>query len=139
MNAAVRVNKHTATLFTFLLSALVHELVMWCIFKKLRGYLLFMQMLQLPVSTQPHLLIPIPPQVPARVYCRSGMLTLFHKACAAEQDEVDEGQEDAGEHQLLAGHIYWAFCPVFPLSDTLRTLSAVGQTVRGSFKEFTSD
>lgn len=52
MNAPVRVNKHTATLFTFFLSALVHELVMWCIFKKLRGYLLFMQMLQLPVSTQ---------------------------------------------------------------------------------------
>lgn len=25
------------------------ELVMWCIFKKLRGYLLFMQMLQLPL------------------------------------------------------------------------------------------
>lgn len=50
MIVAVRVNKHTATLFTFFLSALVHELVMWCIFKKLRGYLLFMQMLQLPVS-----------------------------------------------------------------------------------------
>lgn len=49
LNAAVRVNKHTATLFTFFLSALVHELVMWCIFKKLRGYLLFMQMLQLPL------------------------------------------------------------------------------------------
>lgn len=57
MNATVRVNKHTATLFTFFLSALVHELVMWCIFKKLRGYLLFMQMLQLPVRTQPHLIV----------------------------------------------------------------------------------
>ncbi|KAG8168916.1 hypothetical protein KVR01_001665 [Diaporthe batatas] len=47
--SAMRVNKHTATLITFFLSALVHELVMWCIFKKLRGYLLFMQMLQLPL------------------------------------------------------------------------------------------
>ncbi|POS72864.1 MBOAT family protein [Diaporthe helianthi] len=47
--SAMQVNKHTATLFTFFLSALVHELVMWCIFKKLRGYLLFMQMLQLPL------------------------------------------------------------------------------------------
>ncbi|KAJ0119110.1 MBOAT family protein [Diaporthe amygdali] len=47
--SAMKVNKHTATLFTFFLSALVHELVMWCIFKKLRGYLLFMQMLQLPL------------------------------------------------------------------------------------------
>jgi len=42
------VSKSTATLITFFLSACVHELVMWCIFKKLRGYLLCMQMLQLP-------------------------------------------------------------------------------------------
>ena len=48
--SAMKVNKHTATLITFFLSACVHELVMWCIFKKLRGYLLFLQMCQLPVS-----------------------------------------------------------------------------------------
>ena len=48
--SALKLNKHTATLVTFLLSACVHELVMWCIFKKLRGYLLFLQMFQLPVS-----------------------------------------------------------------------------------------
>jgi sterol O-acyltransferase len=48
--SAMKVNKHTATLITFFLSACVHELVMWCIFKKLRGYLLFLQMFQLPVS-----------------------------------------------------------------------------------------
>lgn len=48
--STLRVNKHTATVITFFLSALVHELVMWCIFKKLRGYILMMQMLQLPVS-----------------------------------------------------------------------------------------
>ncbi|KAK0708410.1 MBOAT, membrane-bound O-acyltransferase family-domain-containing protein [Lasiosphaeris hirsuta] len=47
--SAMRVDKHTATLLTFLLSACVHELVMWCIFKKLRGYLLFLQMCQLPL------------------------------------------------------------------------------------------
>ncbi|KAH6613742.1 MBOAT, membrane-bound O-acyltransferase family-domain-containing protein [Chaetomium sp. MPI-SDFR-AT-0129] len=47
--SAMKVNKHTATLITFFLSALVHELVMWCIFKKLRGYLLFLQMCQLPL------------------------------------------------------------------------------------------
>lgn len=53
--SAMKVNKHTATLITFFLSACVHELVMWCIFKKLRGYLLFLQMCQLPVSTaRPH-------------------------------------------------------------------------------------
>ncbi|KAI1502843.1 MBOAT family protein [Biscogniauxia marginata] len=47
--SSMRVNKHTATLITFFLSACVHELVMWCIFKKLRGYLLAMQMCQLPL------------------------------------------------------------------------------------------
>ncbi|GJC85302.1 sterol O-acyltransferase 2 [Colletotrichum liriopes] len=47
--SSMKVNRHTATLITFLLSACVHELVMWCIFKKLRGYLLVMQMCQLPL------------------------------------------------------------------------------------------
>lgn len=53
--SALKVNKHTATLITFFLSACIHELVMWCIFKKLRGYLLFLQMFQLPVSSLPRL------------------------------------------------------------------------------------
>jgi sterol O-acyltransferase len=44
-----RVNKYTATFITFFLSAIVHELVMWCLFKKLRGYLLFFQMMQIPL------------------------------------------------------------------------------------------
>ncbi|KAL8349890.1 hypothetical protein RB598_005302 [Gaeumannomyces tritici] len=47
--SALKVNKHTATFITFFLSALVHELVMWCIFKKLRGYLLVLQMCQVPL------------------------------------------------------------------------------------------
>ncbi|KAK4200797.1 MBOAT, membrane-bound O-acyltransferase family-domain-containing protein [Triangularia verruculosa] len=47
--SAFKVNRHTATLITFGLSACVHELVMWCIFKKLRGYLLVLQMCQLPL------------------------------------------------------------------------------------------
>ncbi|EFQ34062.1 MBOAT family protein [Colletotrichum graminicola M1.001] len=47
--SSMKVNRHTATLITFFLSACVHELVMWCIFKKLRGYLLFAQMCQLPL------------------------------------------------------------------------------------------
>jgi sterol O-acyltransferase len=54
--SAMRVDKHTATLITFFLSACVHELVMWCIFKKLRGYLLVLQMCQLPVSSARHCL-----------------------------------------------------------------------------------
>lgn len=48
--SSMKVNKHQATLITFFLSACMHELVMWCIFKKLRGYLLLLQMSQLPVS-----------------------------------------------------------------------------------------
>ncbi|QPC77288.1 hypothetical protein HYE68_008040 [Fusarium pseudograminearum] len=48
--SSLKVNKHTATLITFFLSACVHELVMWCLFKKLRGYLLFLQMCQLPYT-----------------------------------------------------------------------------------------
>ncbi|KAL2205583.1 hypothetical protein CC79DRAFT_1343774 [Sarocladium strictum] len=47
--SSFKVNKHTATLITFFLSACIHELVMWCLFKKLRGYLLVMQMCQLPL------------------------------------------------------------------------------------------
>ena len=30
----------------------VDELVMWCLFKKLRGYLLFLQMMQLPLPEE---------------------------------------------------------------------------------------
>lgn len=47
--SALKVNKYQATLITFFLSACVHELVMWCIFRKLRGYLLMLQMFQLPL------------------------------------------------------------------------------------------
>ncbi len=47
--SSLSVSKHTATLLTFLLSSLVHELVMFVIFQKLRGYLLVLQMLQLPL------------------------------------------------------------------------------------------
>lgn len=47
--SSMKVNKHTATLITFFLSACIHELVMWCLFNKLRGYLLVLQMCQLPV------------------------------------------------------------------------------------------
>lgn len=55
------------------------------------------------------------------------MLTLFDKACAAEQDKVDEGQENSGKYQLLVGHIYWPFGFVFTLSDIVRILLAVGE------------
>ncbi|KAI9810397.1 MAG: acyl-CoA/sterol acyltransferase [Pycnora praestabilis] len=47
--SAFHLTRSSATLVTFLLSACVHELIMWCLFKKLRGYLMAMQMLQLPL------------------------------------------------------------------------------------------
>jgi hypothetical protein len=42
-------SRPVATLITFLISALAHELVMFCITKKLRGYGFVCQMLQLPI------------------------------------------------------------------------------------------
>ncbi|KAK7532546.1 MBOAT, membrane-bound O-acyltransferase family-domain-containing protein [Phyllosticta citricarpa] len=42
-------SKGSATFVTFLLSALVHELVMLCLFKKVRGYLLALQLTQIPL------------------------------------------------------------------------------------------
>ncbi|KAF2457446.1 MBOAT, membrane-bound O-acyltransferase family-domain-containing protein [Lineolata rhizophorae] len=45
-----RLSKSTATFVTFLLSACVHELVMLCLFKKVRGYLFAMQLMQLPLA-----------------------------------------------------------------------------------------
>jgi sterol O-acyltransferase len=44
-----QLSRRNATLVTFLISGVVHELIMWCLFKKLRGYLLISQMLQLPL------------------------------------------------------------------------------------------
>ncbi|KAK8152163.1 MBOAT, membrane-bound O-acyltransferase family-domain-containing protein [Phyllosticta citrichinensis] len=42
-------SKGSATFVTFLLSALVHELVMLCLFKKVRGYLFALQLSQIPL------------------------------------------------------------------------------------------
>ncbi|GAM86530.1 hypothetical protein ANO11243_045440 [Dothideomycetidae sp. 11243] len=42
-------SKTSATFITFVLSALVHELVMACLFKTIRGYLFTMQLMQLPL------------------------------------------------------------------------------------------
>jgi sterol O-acyltransferase len=47
--SAFHLSKGAATFFTFLLSACVHELLMLCIFKKVRGYLFAMQLMQLPL------------------------------------------------------------------------------------------
>ncbi len=83
----MKVDKHTATLITFFLSACIHELVMWCIFKKLRGYLLVLQMCQLPVSWHPAALGPP----------FGGLLTEPTRlvACAARPNQMDEEAADA--------------------------------------------
>lgn len=47
--SAFKLNKQQASLFTFILSSLVHELVMFSIFRVFRGYLLLFQMSQLPL------------------------------------------------------------------------------------------
>ncbi|GAV53874.1 hypothetical protein ZYGR_0AK03760 [Zygosaccharomyces rouxii] len=47
--SALQLNKTQATLMTFLLSSVVHELSMYVLFRKLRFYLFFFQMGQLPL------------------------------------------------------------------------------------------
>ncbi|KAK9472270.1 membrane bound O-acyl transferase [Dipodascopsis tothii] len=47
--SAFQLSRPAATIMTFLLSSVVHELVMFVIFRKLRGYLLLLQMCQLPL------------------------------------------------------------------------------------------
>lgn len=48
--SAFHLSKMEATFFTFLLSAVVHEVVMFCLFKKVRGYLFAMQLSQIPLA-----------------------------------------------------------------------------------------
>ncbi|KAJ9649030.1 Sterol O-acyltransferase 2 (Sterol-ester synthase 2) [Coniosporium apollinis] len=48
--SAFHLSKMAAMFVTFLLSACVHELVMLCLFKKVRGYLFAMQLAQLPLA-----------------------------------------------------------------------------------------
>lgn len=47
--SAFNFNKAQATLFTFFLSSVIHELSMYVIFKRMRLYIFFFQMLQLPL------------------------------------------------------------------------------------------
>ncbi|KAI9668439.1 MAG: acyl-CoA/sterol acyltransferase [Alyxoria varia] len=47
--SAFHFSKSQATFATFFLSACVHELLMFCLFKKVRGYLFAMQILQVPL------------------------------------------------------------------------------------------
>ncbi|KAI5965287.1 ARE2 [Candida pseudojiufengensis] len=47
--SALKVNKIQAAMLTFIISSIVHELVMYVIFGTLRGYLLLFQMSQIPL------------------------------------------------------------------------------------------
>ncbi|CAH2351483.1 sterol O-acyltransferase 2 [[Candida] railenensis] len=47
--STLNLNKGQSSLFTFIISSVVHELVMYVIFRRLRGYLLLLQMSQLPL------------------------------------------------------------------------------------------
>src|SRR5271154_2305735 len=51
--SAFSISKTNATFITFFLSACVHELIMACMFHRLRGYLLLMQVLPLLLSFPP--------------------------------------------------------------------------------------
>lgn len=46
----LQLTKQHAMFFTFLLSSVVHELAMWVIFKRLRGFLLGLQLMQVPMQ-----------------------------------------------------------------------------------------
>lgn len=48
--SAFRLSKTQAMFFTFFLSAVVHEILMFCLFKKVRGYLFTFQLAQLPLA-----------------------------------------------------------------------------------------
>ncbi|KAF2477742.1 MBOAT-domain-containing protein [Lindgomyces ingoldianus] len=48
--SAFHLSKMGATFVTFLLSAVVHEILMFCLFKKVRGYLFALQLSQIPLA-----------------------------------------------------------------------------------------
>lgn len=102
--STLRVNKYTATIITFFLSSLVHELVMWCIFKKVRGYFLAMQMLQIPVSDR------APRYTPMRldVIEPGNIADEERTARETQQDEMAKGKTDAWEQHLLVRGDYGA-------------------------------
>lgn len=84
---------------------------MWCLFKKLRGYLLFLQMCQLPVSDI-HLNI-----------LRNSFLVianlLVFEAGQAEPYKMAAGQESSRKPHLLAWYLYRAKSPLQPILDSL--------------------
>ncbi|KAF2876583.1 sterol o-acyltransferas-like protein 2 [Massariosphaeria phaeospora] len=48
--SAFHLSKTGATFVTFILSAIIHEILMFCLFKRLRGYLFISQLTQIPMA-----------------------------------------------------------------------------------------
>lgn len=73
--SAIKLNKLQASLFTFVLSSLVHEMVMFSIFRVLRGYLLLFQMSQLPLMMLSNTLFMKDRKVLGNVICWVGFIS----------------------------------------------------------------
>ena len=120
--SAMKVDKHTATLITFFLSACVHELVMWCIFKKLRGYLLILQMCQLPVSLLQRGLVGV--AIVVRV------LTQPKTVGEAQSDEMAPEPSNAGKRDILVRYFHRTQCPLQSVPDLVIGSLGLGNSAK---------
>lgn len=73
--SAFNVTKLSATLITFTISSIVHELVMYIIFGRLRGYLFYFQMAQIPLVFISHLKFMRDRKVLGNVICWFGFVS----------------------------------------------------------------
>lgn len=99
----LRLSRSTATLLTFFLSACVHELVVAVIFGKVRGYLLALQMLQLPLVMLSRTKFLKGKNILGLVVCPRCGLNLY-SCCFSISFANAYPQEPC----FLAGHIRWA-------------------------------
>lgn len=79
--SAFNLDKNMATLFTFMLSSLLHEMAMFVIFRRLRGYLLCFQMLQLPLIALSNTKFMKDKKVLGNVICWFGFITAPSLLC----------------------------------------------------------
>jgi sterol O-acyltransferase len=79
--SSFHLSKTTATFVTFLLSALIHELLMFVIFKKVRGYLFTMQLMQLPLVSLSRTKLMRDRRTIGNISMLSLVLELFYARC----------------------------------------------------------
>lgn len=79
--SALRLNKFNAVMVTFVLSSLVHELVMFVIFNRLRGYLLLMQMSQIPLVMITNTKLFRDKKILGNVICWFGLVSVPSAVC----------------------------------------------------------